>query len=297
MISTAVEKISQDLRASDFFDNPVLNLKVLKRDPEIDYPLHHHDFYELVYVIKGTGTHFTRTEEQSLRRGDILCITPGFYHGYKGCSSLALYNLLIGRNFIEALNDDIKKMQGFSELFNTPWNSYGRMHLHPAQRAEVEPLIERIKTESENHSATHGSKTMATANFWYFMVLICRFIENTALAAPQTLERIQTVLDYIDKTLDRAVSNEELMDIANMSASTLNRYFKQSVGLAPVEYQIQQRINQACNLILATTDTMEEIAEKTGFTDANYFSRQFKKVMNMTPSEYKKRWNVKGMLS
>ena len=80
---------------------------------------------------------------------------------------------------------------------------------------------------------------------------------------------------------------KELMELTNMSASTLNRHFQNATGLSPVEFHIQRRIEQACRLIRASDLTMGDISEATGFNDANYFSRQFRKVMGMSPRQYR----------
>ena len=75
-----------------------------------------------------------------------------------------------------------------------------------------------------------------------------------------------------------------------MSASTLNRQFKAYTGWSPVEFHIHRRIAYACSLILKREMSMEELSEATGFSDANYFSRQFRAHMNMSPKQYKKLW-------
>ena len=74
---------------------------------------------------------------------------------------------------------------------------------------------------------------------------------------------------------------------AAMSASTLNRYFKKATGLSPVEYQIHKRIELACMLMRTTDLSMMLISDRTGFSDSNYFTRTFRKVMGVTPSRYR----------
>ncbi len=288
------EIILKNLKASQFFDDSGINLKVIKRDPELDYPLHHHDFYELVYVINGRGTHFTEEEQQPLRRGDVFCIVPGFFHGYKNCENLAIYNILIRTAFIENSTFDVKKMKGFKELFLPPRNTFGRLHLFSPQRHNAEKMIETLKTETENHSSTYGTETKSISTFLSFLVDLCRVKENPSLENGKNMQAIQKVLDYIEQTLDRTVTIEELLQAANMSESGLDRYFKASTGLSPVQYQIQQRINKACNMIIEGKFNIEQIAEKTGFSDPNYFSRAFKKTMHITPSQYKKQWSAQN---
>ena len=60
-----------------------MQLKVIKRDPEIPYRLHSHEFNELVFVVSGRGINYTKSEQQPLQEGSIFFIPPGVEHGYK----------------------------------------------------------------------------------------------------------------------------------------------------------------------------------------------------------------------
>ena len=77
-----------------------------------------------------------------------------------------------------------------------------------------------------------------------------------------------------------------------MWAGNLNRHFQNATGLSPVEFHIQRRIVKACRLIRSSNLTIGEIAEITGFDDGNYFSRQFRKVMGMSPLQYRKNISI-----
>ena len=102
-----------------------------------------------------------------------------------------------------------------------------------------------------------------------------------------TLLRIADALSFLETHTDRPVGTRELMEITNMSSSTLNRHFREATGLSPIEFHIHRRIEQACRLIRSSNLSMAEISEATGFSDANYFSRQFRKVMGISPREYR----------
>ena len=103
-------------------------------------------------------------------------------------------------------------------------------------------------------------------------------------------QRLEPIMFFIEQNLNRALTLQELVTVANMSASSLNRQFKAYTGWAPVEFHIHRRIAYACSLILKRDMSVEELSEATGFSDANYFSRQFRSHMHMSPKQYKKLW-------
>ena len=64
--------------------------------------------------------------------------------------------------------------------------------------------------------------------------------------------------------------------------------FKKATGQNFMEYVIEIRILNARNLLVQTNQDVAEIAAKVGYTDLKYFSRIFKKMTNLTPSEYRR---------
>jgi YesN/AraC family two-component response regulator len=73
-----------------------------------------------------------------------------------------------------------------------------------------------------------------------------------------------------------------------LSASHFSLLFRKKTGYSPMEYFIHLRIQKACQLLDSTTYRVSEISEKTGYDDQYYFSRIFKKVMGVSPVNYRK---------
>lgn len=81
----------------------------------------------------------------------------------------------------------------------------------------------------------------------------------------------------------------ELAEMAGMSVSSFHRQFKAATGTSPIDWLKRERINQAKRRLLETDDTIAEIAEQTGYYDQFYFSRDFKRMNKLTPTEYRQR--------
>ncbi len=81
----------------------------------------------------------------------------------------------------------------------------------------------------------------------------------------------------------------DLAKVVRLSASHYSHLFLLRTGHSPIDYFIQLKIQRACRLLDTTDLPISEVAAETGFEDQFYFSRQFKKVMNMSPREYRKR--------
>ena len=77
--------------------------------------------------------------------------------------------------------------------------------------------------------------------------------------------------------------------IFNSSSSHFSRLFTKQTGHSPINYFIQLKIQAACKLLDNTDLSINDISYKMGFDNPFYFSRIFKKLMNMAPRDYRKR--------
>ena len=101
--------------------------------------------------------------------------------------------------------------------------------------------------------------------------------------------RFGEVLSYVEENCAGQLTIRELARRAHMSESSLTRMFHRITGLAPMEHVIRVRIARARELLLRGDMRITEAAYECGFNDSNYFSRQFKKVVGMTPRSYRTR--------
>ncbi|MGB4408563.1 MAG: AraC family transcriptional regulator [Sphaerochaeta sp.] len=270
-----------------FFHEPSLQLKVIKRDPELPFRLHSHEFNELVLVTRGAGTHFSKNGEFQLGEGSVFFIPPGVQHGYKDVQDLALYNILIGENMLANNFLDLSEIPGFNSLFKAN-GMIPTLLLNPTQLSEVIPILEDMEKESDDQSFGSGSKTLAYSYLLNLIILLSRFYDETPRENNQMARRLWNVMAFMEKNKNRSLTTGDLTGVANMSTSTLNRYFKLATGLSPIEFHLHKRIAYACALIQKRGLSITEVAEATGFADPNYFSRQFRKVMDTTPKDYQK---------
>ena len=91
------------------------------------------------------------------------------------------------------------------------------------------------------------------------------------------------VTDYISDRLDRELSLNELAAIAQLSPYHFSRAFKQSTGISPHQYVIQQRIERAKQLVLQGKMSLADIAIACGFSHQSHLNRHFKRITGVTP--------------
>ena len=105
-------------------------------------------------------------------------------------------------------------------------------------------------------------------------------------------ERTAAVREDIIANSSRHYTLEELATAAGISIPHFSMIFRRQTGYAPVDFLIRERIRKACQLLDGSQAPVARIAEEVGFQDAYYFSRCFRRIMEQSPSDYRKR--IKG---
>ena len=100
--------------------------------------------------------------------------------------------------------------------------------------------------------------------------------------------RIQTAAGYIFENSARSLTLHEVAAHVYMSDSYFSKKFKKVTGFNFNEYLTSTRIKKADEMLLNTNMSIADIAEKSGFSDANYFGDVFKKKKGVSPNKYRK---------
>ncbi len=98
---------------------------------------------------------------------------------------------------------------------------------------------------------------------------------------------IVKVVEYLSLNYTQNISMDALCRISDYSPSHLARIFKQETGRTMTQYIANLRCRQAAEMLRETNLPIQEISSYVGYTDNNYFVKVFKKMMKMTPSEYR----------
>jgi AraC family transcriptional regulator len=96
------------------------------------------------------------------------------------------------------------------------------------------------------------------------------------------------VIAYIEDNLTTEIRTKDLAKLANLTSSHFSRSFKVSIGLPPLAYITQRRINLARTLMRTTADPLCQIALSCGSYDQSHFCRVFRRIVGQTPSQWRR---------
>ncbi len=285
------------LKSDSVFSNPGFPLAVQFHRVQADsMGLHGHEFTELVIIASGLGRHVTDIDAYPIMAGDVFVILRGQAHGYRNTESLSLYNILFKEDELNLPEHDLRELVGYHALFSLEprfrqqHQFQSRLRLNLDQLAHTTGLLEAMRKDLEARPA--GYRCMGVA---YLLQLVCylsRCYSRVRMPASRPLLRIGAAIAYMEANYEDNISLADLARKAHMSERSLLRAFQESLGLAPIDYLIRLRVHKAADLMRREDTRVTEAAFAVGFSDSNYFSRQFKRIMGMTPSAYRRQAGV-----
>lgn len=135
----------------------------------------------------------------------------------------------------------------------------------------------------------YGSDNLMYANMclWHFLTTFIFNNKYDPLGKIEQKEATDLAIDFLSSRIDSSLTLKEIANSVNLSSSHFSYLFKNKTGFSPIEYFNHLKAQKACQYLLFTNLRIKEIALKLGIDDSYYFSRMFKKVMGVSPDQYR----------
>ncbi len=256
-----------------------------------EYPKHAHNFFELVFIISGKGTHQLNDNNFAYNEGDVFLLTPNDEHLFVVKERTVFgYLKFTEQIFLEKteLVSDLKWRKQIDAIILHANSIPGSIMNHEFDKEAVFQLFKLIKNEFENPAAY--SRSILLELFGALLMIISRNISSHNLVTTfSEKDRVHAILTYIRQH----VLDSEKMKISEiameffMSPNYVSVFIKKHAGISIQQYVIQTKMKMAERLLKQTGLTITEIAQKMNFTDSSHFTKSFKKYKSMTPKEYR----------
>jgi AraC-like DNA-binding protein len=276
----------------------------LVRDSQPDRSAHKHDltfiehahqFNELVIVTSGRASHTLEGRTFPITAGDVFVLQRHQRHFYEG-RDFSLVNVMYHGDRLGLMEESLRCIPGYTAMFRLEptyrkaHRFSGALHLDRADLAHADQLTRSI--EAEIAGELPGFEAVATSKFQELIVYLARKYSESGGTEAVALLRVGDLIGRLEKDLRENWTLEKMQSIAHMSRTNLIRTFRRATGQPPVEYLIRLRIQAAIDLLTRTDDPITTIAFRSGFNDSNYFTRQFRKAVGVTPRDYRKQYSL-----
>lgn len=253
-------------------------------------------FARIYYIEDGHASIVFEDKEIELKRDHLYLIPPFVKHSCVGSKGFIHYYMHLyewpgmGADIFNEYSflRETPARQGDKEIFRMLVNIF------PESRLQVsDPKIydndEELKIWCFNFTHRPPCERMLAKGS--MLVLISRLMADDTGGKSDRNPKIVKVCRYISAHLAEDLSLSRLSEEACMSESHFLRIFKRDMGMTPMQYIIQHRIEAAQLLLLLNKDPLKTIADSLGFSDTSHFVKTFKKYKGMTPQEFRRHPN------
>lgn len=263
---------------------------------------HYHEYIEIVYGLFGTFLVSVNGQEHSISEGDVLFVNSKEPHAFRRIPNSGYICLQFSPDL----------------LFSTSRTSFEARYIMPFIMSSTSPQrhfsADELAGSDMGKLVNDVNREYIDAGYGYELAVrsdICRiflwFIRKwksqgvnigiSSSVRSEDLNRLESVLNFIDKNYMHPISADKMAMMCNMSYSYFSRFFKTTIGKTFSEYLTFVRVTEAEKLLVSTGYNVSQIAMETGFSNASYFITQFKKQRHMTPKKFKQKLLIENSTS
>ncbi len=249
----------------------VYNTGLQRCDPGFCWGPGVRDHFLIHFVTDGHGTYAVGGRTFALSRGDMFLIRPEEAIRYAADADDPWSYCWVGFGGLDA-----------PMLVTQTDFGVGRYVLH-FDGTEPGALLAAIY---RTHGSLPHEAARMTGNLYAFLAWL---IERASFAKPARMAahwHVQRACAFIANNFAEAITIEDVAAHVGLSRSQLFRVFEQQLDCSPVRYLAQFRMRQACLLLRRTNLPIKAVALSVGYGDPLYFSRRFREIVGVSPTEY-----------
>lgn len=226
--------------------------------------------YQIIYVYKGAGHYLLDNEWKLLSSGNIILFKPmeSQVYSYYAEEQPEIYWIHFTGSECKALINKFKIK-----------NSY------IGENLLLKQLFQSIITELQLKKTCY--EDIVVSNLYFMLAMISRLSQTNSLSVEKDFSIDKLVIELNQKYMEPW--NISLMsDYCKFSEGYFSHKFKKQMGISPMNYLNELRIEKSKELLEEGTMNISTISSVVGFQDSLYFSKVFKKSTGMPPSKFKK---------
>ena len=252
--------------------------------------IHYYEFWEMVYVDTGRVEVCRDNETITLSQGEVVFHRPNEFHSIRALDSSPNF-------FVVSFVCSSPAMQYFEKYHTTLDKTLKSFISSVIKESESTYVIPKNDTElkrlHKKENAPIGGDQLIKTYLEQLLIFLLRGItkkgEVGAFPSKESLEShlVTAIKELIEQRLDQRPSVQEICRALGYSKSYLSKLFREQSGETIAGYATGRKIRRAKQMIREGNSNFTQISDRLCFDNPQYFSRVFKRVTGMTPTEFK----------
>ncbi|WP_094550662.1 helix-turn-helix transcriptional regulator [Petroclostridium xylanilyticum] len=248
--------------------------------------------YEIEFFLESSGAMFIDDKLYPIHKGDIVFRKPG--QTTQGimpyCCYLICFDLL-GNTHKDPETYDFDREQEFQNYYLNPVLDCIPPLFHPASGEKYHHLFDAVLKKFINPG--EGSPLLLKAHVLQILYHLHEDIRNPLMNTGMPLSphymTLKKVVEYAQKNIQDKINLQKLAELAGLSPNHFHKIFSETMGITPNNFITKLRLDKAKELLVKTNQPISEVALECGFENIPYFSFLFKKHLNISPGEFRRK--------
>lgn len=250
---------------------------------------HWHSEVEFVFVEKGIGKFLIGSEKYILSEGNGIFINTRVTHYFEAENSVVIPNIVFSPSLLSSENSLIYKKY-IQPILNSSMECliFSDKILWQKEALNILRSVFAVQKDSD---AREIKTVELLLRLWGIIYENVYIEENISVydKSAYTQAQLQIMMQYIHENYFNHITLEDIAQTVSLSKSSALNIFNRFLHISPINYTVNYRLKRAAKLLTTTENSVSAIAKDTGFDNVGYFCRQFKKLFQLTPSEYRKK--------
>jgi AraC-like DNA-binding protein len=280
---------------------PPLQKSIVVKGDEIAWnnPWHYHPEIELLYCIKGKGTNFVGNCIRNLEEGEILLFGKNLPHTrqrdrayYEARPSEVPSSVVIQfrEDFLGERFFEINEFQHIGDLLDRALRGLKFVGKIREEISERLLMLHDLDPSSAVLELLAILGKMAVSEEYIFL----NPVNYVSTVHEKSSQKINKVYHYTVENFRQPITLNDVASLTSHSPAAFCRYFKTRTRKSYIQYLTEIRIAYACELLMEGNQDVSEVCFASGFNNLSHFHKQFKKLMKLTPSEYRDQGKMKS---
>ncbi|MDT3426579.1 AraC-like DNA-binding protein [Paenibacillus forsythiae] len=230
-------------------------------------------YYYLIFVLEGQGTFHQNKQTFQLRKNDIFCLFPQVIHEYYTCPDDPLRKVFLAFDGRQALK--LLERIGLA------------MHCPHAAGIVTPEAIQLMWDFFELVNSDNNTDLGRLILFHRIFEQLSAAADGSARSDRRDVSWLQKGHEYMEIHYAEGITVEKVSEYVGIDRTHFTKQYRKAYGITPIQFIQELKMKEARALLEQTSYTLSEIAHSVGYPDIFSFSKAFKKLHGVAPTQYR----------